>query len=145
MNMANRLGASSPPYVAASIYTCLLLVLMAATALPLKGMLDQQRAVDSLGDTLLRLERHGPAVARSPAGADGPGAGSSFLEGATVTVANDAKGVHRTIETNNAGIFAAPALAPRPRTGEDRSIHLPNARPSPSPTALIRSAGNGSI
>jgi general secretion pathway protein M len=90
--MTNRFGGgtSSPPYVAASIYTCLLLVLMAATALPLKGLLDQQTAVDSLGDTLLRLERHGPAAARPAAGADGTAVGSSFLEGATVTVAGAA-------------------------------------------------------
>ena len=92
MNMANRFGGgtSSPPYVAASIYTCLLLVLAAATAMPLKGMLDQQTAVDTLGDTLLRLEHRGPAAARPAAGADSTVVGSSFLEGATVTVAGAA-------------------------------------------------------
>jgi general secretion pathway protein M len=92
MNLAKQLSGptSSPPHVAALIYTCLLLVLAAATALPLKGMLDQQSAVGELGDTLLRVDRRSPAAARPAAAADGPVVGSSFLEGDTVTVAGAA-------------------------------------------------------
>jgi general secretion pathway protein M len=92
MNLAKLFGggASSPSYVAAAIYACLLLVLVAATALPLKGVLDQRTAVESLGDILLRLEGHSPTTARLAAGEDGTVVGSSFLEGATVTIAGAA-------------------------------------------------------
>jgi general secretion pathway protein M len=92
MNLAKLFGGgtSSPPYVAAAIYASLVLVLVAATGLPLKGVLDQQTAVAALGDNLLRLEGHGPAAARLAAGEDGMVVGSSFLEGATVTVAGAA-------------------------------------------------------
>jgi general secretion pathway protein M len=92
MNLAKLNGGqtSSPSYVAASIYACLLLVLMAATVLPLKGVLDQRTAVESLGDILVRLEGRGPATARLAAGEDGAVMGSAFLDGATVTVAGAA-------------------------------------------------------
>jgi general secretion pathway protein M len=92
MNLARLFGGgtSSPPYVAASIYACLLLVLVAGTALPLKGVLEQQTAVAALDDILLRLQGRGPAAARLATGQDGAVAGSSFLEGATVTVAGAA-------------------------------------------------------
>ncbi len=36
------------------------------------------------------------------------------IPGAQVTVLNEAKGIRRTLETNTAGVFAAPALAPAP-------------------------------
>ena len=92
MNSAKQFGggANSPPIMAASIYACLVFVMVAASALLLKGVLDQQTAVASLGDSLLRLEHRSPAAARSAAPADGAGAGSSFLEGDTVTVAGAA-------------------------------------------------------
>ena len=91
MNLAKQFGgaANLPPITAASIYACLVFALVAASALLLKGVLDQQTAVASLGDTLLRLEHRSPAAAH-PAAADGAGAGSSFLEGDTVTVAGAA-------------------------------------------------------
>ena len=76
--------------MAASIYACLLLVLVGAAALPLKGLLDQQTAVESLSDILLRLQGRGPAAAQFAAGEDGTAVGSPFLEGATVTVAGAA-------------------------------------------------------
>jgi general secretion pathway protein M len=81
-------GTSSPPSVAAAIYAGLLLVLIAAIALPLKGLLDQHTAVAALGDMLLRLEGRSPAAAHL--GDDGTVVGSSFLEGATVTIAGAA-------------------------------------------------------
>ena len=90
MNVTKRSGlAGSSPVLAALLYGCLLLGLAAATALPLKALLDQRTAVASLGDTLLGLERHGGAAGRPLSGADDV-AGSSFLEGATVTVAGAA-------------------------------------------------------
>lgn len=92
MNLAKRFGGGtgSPSYVAASIYASLLLVLVAATALPLKGVLDQRTAIESLSDTLLRLQGRSPATARLAAGEDGTVVGSAFLEGTTVTVAGAA-------------------------------------------------------
>jgi general secretion pathway protein M len=92
MNLAKQFGgaANSPPIMAASIYACLVLALAAASALLLKGVLDRQTGVAALGDTLLRLEHHSPATARPAAAADGIVAGSSFLEGDTVTVAGAA-------------------------------------------------------
>jgi general secretion pathway protein M len=92
MNLAKLFGGgtNSPPCVAASIYASLLLVLVAATALSLKGVLDQQMAVGSLSDILLQLEGRSPAAARLAVGEDGTVVGSSFLEGATVTVAGAA-------------------------------------------------------
>jgi general secretion pathway protein M len=93
MNMAKLFGGgtNSPPYVAAAIYAGLVLVLAAATVLPLKSLLDQHSAVDALGDTLNRLEGRGPAAGRLAAtGEDGTVVGSSYLEGATVTVAGAA-------------------------------------------------------
>jgi general secretion pathway protein M len=92
MNMAKLFGSetSSPPYVATAIYACLVLVLVAATVLPLKGVLDQHAAVDALSDMLLRFEGRGPAAARLAAGEDGTVVGSSLLEGATVTIAGAA-------------------------------------------------------
>ncbi len=92
MNLARIFGGgtNSSPYVAASIYACLLCVLVAGAALPLKGVLDQQTAVGALDDILLRLQGRGPAAARLASGPDGAVAGSSFLEGATVTVAGAA-------------------------------------------------------
>jgi general secretion pathway protein M len=92
MNLAKIFGtgASAPRYVAASLYGCLLLVLMAATTLPLKGVLDQRAAVESLSDTLLRLEGRGPATAHLEAAGDDTMVGSAFLEGSTVTIAGAA-------------------------------------------------------
>jgi general secretion pathway protein M len=92
MNLPKLFGAgtSSPPYVAALIYVCLLLVLVAATTLPLKDVFDRQMAVDALGDVLLRLDGRGPAAARLANGPDGAVLGSAFLEGSTVTVAGAA-------------------------------------------------------
>jgi general secretion pathway protein M len=91
MNLVKQFhgGANSPPMMAALIYGCLVFVLVAASALLLKGVFDQQSAVASLGDDLLRLEHRSPAAAR-PAAADGTAAGSSFLDGDTVTVAGAA-------------------------------------------------------
>ena len=65
MNVARMFGGGtvSPPYVAASIYGFLLLVLAVATVLPLQGMLDRRAAVEAQGDMLLRLEaRPRPAL-----------------------------------------------------------------------------------
>ena len=92
MNLAKIFGtgASAPHYVAASLYGCLLLVLMAATTLPLKGVLDQRAAAESLSDTLLRLEARGPATAHLEAAGDDTMVGSAFLEGSTVTIAGAA-------------------------------------------------------
>jgi general secretion pathway protein M len=92
MNLTKLFAASSnsSPYVAASIYACLLAVMMAATVLPLKGLLDQQAAVEGLGDILLRLDRRSPAAAGLATADVGAVVGSSFLEGATVTVAGAA-------------------------------------------------------
>jgi general secretion pathway protein M len=90
MNLAKISGATAPRYVAASLYGCLLLVLMAATTLPLKGVLDQRAAVESLSDTLLRLEARGPATAHLEAAGDDIMVGSAFLEGSTVTIAGAA-------------------------------------------------------
>ncbi len=39
-------------------------------------------------------------------------ASGAAVPGATVTVSNESKGVRRSLETNNSGIFAAPALVP---------------------------------
>src|ERR1700738_5714381 len=39
-------------------------------------------------------------------------ASGAAVPGATVTIANEAKGVRRSIETNNSGVFTAPALVP---------------------------------
>jgi general secretion pathway protein M len=83
-------GASAPPSVAAAVYGGLLLALTAATALPLKGLLDQRAAVQSLGDTLQRLDARGPAAAHPETAADSAMTGSAFLEGSTVTVAGAA-------------------------------------------------------
>jgi len=92
MNLARMFGGgpSSPPYVAASIYICLLLVLLIATALPLKGMLDQQTAVTTLGDILRRLESRSPGPARLAGEDNSTVTGSSLLEGDTVTIAGAA-------------------------------------------------------
>ena len=92
MNLAKQFsgGASLSPAMAASIYAGLLLVLVAATALPLKGVFEQQTAVVSLGNTLLQLEHRSPAALRPAATADGTVVGSPFLEGDTVTVAGAA-------------------------------------------------------
>jgi general secretion pathway protein M len=92
MNLAKQFGgANSPPIImAALIYACLVFVLVAVSALLLKGVLDQQTTVASLGDTLLRLEHRSPAAGRPAAAADGTVSGSSFLEGDTVTVAGAA-------------------------------------------------------
>jgi general secretion pathway protein M len=82
-------GTASPPYVAASIYGFLLLVLAVATMLPLTGMLERRAAVESLGDMLLRLEGRSPGAAGVAAGGSTV-VGSPFLEGATITVAGAA-------------------------------------------------------
>src|SRR5215467_5185662 len=39
-------------------------------------------------------------------------ASGASIPGATVVVANDAKGIKRTMTTTDAGVFAAPALVP---------------------------------
>ena len=39
-------------------------------------------------------------------------ASGAAVPGATVTIANEAKGVRRVIESNNSGVFTAPALVP---------------------------------
>ena len=101
MNLAKTFGtaASASPYVAAALYGGLLLMLMSAIALPLKGMLDQRAAVDSLSDMLLRLDARGPAAARlEAAGDDDTMVGSAFLEGSTVTIAGAAL-VQRVVGT----------------------------------------------
>ena len=92
MNLAKIFGtgASAPPYVAAALYGGLLLVLMSATALLLKGVLDQRAAVESLSDMLLRLEARGPGTANLEAAGDDTMVGSAFLEGSTVTIAGAA-------------------------------------------------------
>jgi general secretion pathway protein M len=91
MNLAKMFGGGtvSSPYVAASIYGFLLLLLAAATVLPLTGMLERRAAVESQGDMLLRLEGRGPAAAGGATGGSTV-AGSPFLEGATITVAGAA-------------------------------------------------------
>jgi len=98
MNLAKLFtGDRAPPSIAASVYGGLLLVLMAATALPLKGVLDQRAAVQSLGDTLRQLDARSPAAHLEAAG-DGTMAGSAFLEGSTVTIAGAAL-LKRVVET----------------------------------------------
>jgi general secretion pathway protein M len=91
MNVARMFGGGtvSPPYVAASIYGFLLLVLAVATVLPLQGVFDRRAAVEAQGDMLLRLEGRGPAAAGVATGASAM-VGSPVLEGATVTVAGAA-------------------------------------------------------
>jgi general secretion pathway protein M len=99
MNLAKLFtGDRAPPSIAASVYGGLLLVLMAATALPLKGVLDQRAAVQSLGDTLRQLDARSPAAAHLEAAGDGTMAGSAFLEGSTVTIAGAAL-LKRVVET----------------------------------------------
>jgi general secretion pathway protein M len=91
MSMAKLLtGDRAPPAVAALVYVGLVLALMAATALPLKGLLDQQTAVQALDDTLRQLDARSPAGAHPEAAADSNMAGSAFLEGSTVTIAGAA-------------------------------------------------------
>ncbi|BAM87605.1 putative general secretion pathway protein M [Bradyrhizobium oligotrophicum S58] len=83
-------GRPASPPIAACVYAGLLLVLIAATALPVKGMLDQRAEVGSLAETLRLLDAHAMAAARRDGSADASMAGSAFLEGATVTVAGAA-------------------------------------------------------
>ncbi|MBV8696773.1 type II secretion system protein GspM [Bradyrhizobium sp.] len=83
-------GSSAPPAIAALVYGGLLLVLIAATVLPLKGVLDQRMALEQLGETLRQLDARGPAAAHPEAAADAAITGSAFLEGPTVTVAGAA-------------------------------------------------------
>ncbi|MBR1137059.1 MAG: type II secretion system protein GspM [Bradyrhizobium sp.] len=77
----------APPSVAALVYAGLLLVLIAATTLPIKSVLDQWDEVAALTGTLRLLDAHSMV----PAHQDGEGVirmeGSAFLEGPTVTVA----------------------------------------------------------
>ena len=76
----------APPSVAALVYAGLLLVLIAATTLPIKSVLDQWDEVAALTGTLRLLD----ANSMVPAHQDGEGVirkGSAFLEGPTVTVA----------------------------------------------------------
>src|SRR4051794_7543642 len=80
-------GSPAPPSIAAFSYAGLLLVLIAATALPIKSVLDQRAAVNSLGNTLRLLDAHATAAARQDGGGDASMAGPAFLEGPTVTVA----------------------------------------------------------
>jgi len=92
MNLAKTFGTgtSAPPHVAASLYGILLLALVIATALPLKGLLDQRSAVESLGDTLHQLEVRAPAAPHLEASGNAPMMSSAFLEGSTVTIAGAA-------------------------------------------------------
>jgi general secretion pathway protein M len=83
-------GRPAPPALAASVYGGLLLVLIAATALPIKSVLDQRAEVGSLTDTLRLLEAHAMAAAPQSSGPDASMSGSAFLEGATITVAGAA-------------------------------------------------------
>jgi general secretion pathway protein M len=83
-------GASAPPSIAASVYGGLLVVLIAAAALPLKGLLDQRSAVEQLSETLRQLDARGPAATHPDAAGDATMAGSAFLEGSTVTIAGAA-------------------------------------------------------
>lgn len=76
----------APPSVAALVYAGLLLVLIAATTLPIKSVLDQWDEVAALTGTLRLLDAHSMV----PAHQDGEEVirkGSAFLEGPTVTVA----------------------------------------------------------
>jgi general secretion pathway protein M len=87
-----KLAAGHPtsPSIAAGVYAGLLLVLIAATALPIRSMLDQRSEAASLTDTLRLLDAHSMAVPHQ-AGTNGAGpAGSAFVEGSTVTVAGAA-------------------------------------------------------
>lgn len=91
MNFAKLFtGAGAPPSIAALVYAVLVLVLIAATALPLKGVLDQRAAVASLGDTLMRLNSRSPAAAHPETAGDTAMEGSASLEGSTVTIAGAA-------------------------------------------------------
>jgi general secretion pathway protein M len=91
MNFAKLFtGAGAPPSIAALVYAVLVLVLIATTALPLKGVLDQRAAVASLGDTLMRLDARSPAAAHPETAGDTAMEGSAFLEGSTVTIAGAA-------------------------------------------------------
>jgi general secretion pathway protein M len=87
-----KLFTDSPasPSIAAIVYGGLLLVLIAATALPIKGVLDQRAELASLADTLRLLDAHAMAAAHQDSGGDISMAGSAFLEGSTVTVAGAA-------------------------------------------------------
>lgn len=91
MNFAKLFtGAGAPPSIAALVYAVLVLVLIAATVLPLKGVLDQRAAVASLGDTLMRLDASSPAAAHPETAGDTAMEGSAFLEGSTETIAGAA-------------------------------------------------------
>ncbi|CCD95859.1 putative General secretion pathway protein M [Bradyrhizobium sp. ORS 375] len=89
MSTADRLGTPSPRWTAALIYAGLLLVLITATALPVRSLLDQRAEVDALKDSLRLLDAHSMASGRQD-GSDANAAGSAFLEGPTVTVAGAA-------------------------------------------------------
>ena len=85
-----RAGSPAPPSIAAAIYGGLLIVLIAATALPIKSLLDQRSEVDSLADTLRLLDAHSMAAAHQGGNGDPGMTGSAFLEAPTVTVAGAA-------------------------------------------------------
>ncbi|MGJ5208517.1 type II secretion system protein GspM [Bradyrhizobium sp. HKCCYLR20261] len=77
------------PRIAAAVYAGLLLMLGAATVLPVRSLLDQRTELEALTDTLRLLDAHSMAVGREDRGG-GAVAGSAFLEGPTVTVAGAA-------------------------------------------------------
>ncbi|MGJ4997072.1 type II secretion system protein GspM [Bradyrhizobium sp. HKCCYLS3077] len=80
----------SSPRIAAAVYAGLLLMLGAATVLPVRSLLDQRTELEALTDTLRLLDAHSmAAVAREDRGG-GAVSGSAFLEGPTVTVAGAA-------------------------------------------------------
>ncbi|CCE00356.1 type II secretion system protein GspM [Bradyrhizobium sp. STM 3809] len=89
MSTANPLGTPSPRPTAALLYAGLLLVLIAATVLPAKSLLDQRAEIEALTDTLRLLDAHSMAVARRDA-SEAKASESAFLEGPTVTVAGAA-------------------------------------------------------
>jgi general secretion pathway protein M len=91
MSVAKLLtGSPAPPSIAALVYGGLLIVLITATALPIKGLLDQRTEVESLADTLRLLDAHSMAAAHRDGNGDATMAGPAFLEGPTVTIAGAA-------------------------------------------------------
>ncbi|WP_315775884.1 MULTISPECIES: type II secretion system protein GspM [unclassified Bradyrhizobium] len=83
-------GRPAAPSVAAAVYGGLLIVLIAATALPIKSVLDQRSEAAALTDTLRLLDAHSMAAAHQDGNGDAGLTGSAFLEGPTVTVAGAA-------------------------------------------------------
>ncbi|WP_257167093.1 type II secretion system protein GspM [Bradyrhizobium sp. SRS-191] len=78
------------PGLAATVYVGLLMALGAATALPIKSVLDQRAELAALTDTLRLLDAHSMAFAREHGSNATVVTGSAFLEGSSVTVAGAA-------------------------------------------------------